>query len=406
MTQVFYKEYIQKVTLLEKKIGAKTSYQIFEPFSLNTRDIVSVQAAAKKIADFIGLKNLTFIVSITRQEDHVGGHIDLNHSGKEVFIEISDNMLNFENSVLTTLAHEITHKYLHINAISIGSGPAHNYENEILTDVAAVFLGLGKLMLNGCDVKKEHVTGDNISIETKKCGYLDRKQLAFVFSLVCSMRNISPSKYRSGLSYEALQALRFCQERYQNFFDNKLHQDDISEKLTKKISSRIEETQFELFRVDKNLFYLQCKNINVAENFLKEKHSRIAKMQSILQKKDQKYEHNPSLRYLDALSLNQDVERNIVELESYAKEIKNQQKNINKLASFAQYLNGSLSRWSRDEFSVVVCRNDGVKIKLPKNKKKLIVTCPQCSYKFAANTTDSSVNLIQKIIFKVAAYLS
>ena len=43
-----------------------------------------------------------------------------------------------------TLAHEISHKYLQINNITCGYGPAFNYHNEILTDITAVYLGFWK----------------------------------------------------------------------------------------------------------------------------------------------------------------------------------------------------------------------------------------------------------------------
>jgi hypothetical protein len=186
-SDLYIDDYLDKILLLEKRIGAKTSYKILEPFPVDTEDSLSIQKAAKTIANFVGLNNLVFIVAIINQEFNVGGHIELNNNAKEVFIEISPKILKSQDAVLAVLAHEITHKYMQINAISCGTGPLHEYENEILTDITSIFLGLGKLMLNGCETVKER-EHSNYTVRFQ-IGSLVKKKIAFVYRLIWHEKN-------------------------------------------------------------------------------------------------------------------------------------------------------------------------------------------------------------------------
>ena len=398
MSKIFYNDYIQKIILLEKMVGAKAGYYFLEPFSLDSKNIISIQKAAKKIAEFVGLRGFTFIVATTEKERGVGGQIDLDNS-KEVFIEVSERILGFDNAVLAILAHEITHKYLHINSISVGLGPVHTYENEILTDVATVFLGLGKLMLNGCEVKNfrhEYTTeGIRNITETQKCGYLNRNQIAFVFCLICAMRKISIEKYEKELSSEATQALLTCRINYQYFFNNRFHKVDIKNELSEKLNSDIENIQSKLFNIDKNILYLQHASINITENFLQEKHRKIVKLLSDLQNMTKDNEYDPCLRFLDALVLDQKISKKALEIEGYSLEAEEYYKNISSLVDLTKKLGIPFLQPNENMFNIVICRNDGTKIKLPKNKVKITVKCPQCQYEFIANTTNMVSGNIQ-----------
>lgn len=136
---------IENLFVLESNLGSKVKYLVLDPFPVNSPDIISIQEAAKKIASFIGLLDMVFIVGIAKQGEKVGGHIELSGNNREAFIELSEGVLKYQETVLSTLAHEITHKYLQMNGIR---HPDEN-KNEILTDTASVYLGLGKIMLNG-----------------------------------------------------------------------------------------------------------------------------------------------------------------------------------------------------------------------------------------------------------------
>lgn len=409
MSQIFTEDYIQKIILLEKQVGAKTSYRMLEPFSLNSRDAIAIQTAAKKIAEFIGLHDFIFIVATVKQKEKVGGHVELKHGEKEVFVEISDDTLKFDNAVLATLAHEITHKYLHINAISSGIGSIHEYENEVLTDIATVFLGLGKLVLNGCEcqnVRQEYASeGTKTVTETLKSGYLDRSQFAFVYRLICAMRRIHSSDYERGLSLDSIQSLRDCERHYGDYFDNRFHEPNARKKSVEYLQSAISDTQLILSDVDKNLLYLQEACVKSIEIFLRTTHKRLRELIIEAQRMTDDSEYDPCLKFLNAKQLDQTIAKLVSEVTDYSSESKRYQRSVTKLAKYMQTFGNLFPRPSSNMFTVVTCRNDGTKLRLPENKTHLITRCPKCQYQFVADTSiplskNISKDSLLKNIFK------
>jgi hypothetical protein len=58
-----------------------------------------------------------------------------------VFLEVATDICGYKDPVLATLCHELCHKYLHVHWNRHGFD---QIEQEYLTDVTAVYLGLGK----------------------------------------------------------------------------------------------------------------------------------------------------------------------------------------------------------------------------------------------------------------------
>lgn len=224
MTQISAEDYVQKIALLEKICGPVTTRQMLKPFSLDINDFCETQFAAKKIAGYIGLKGYTFIVTAVECKNGTSGHIDLKRGENEVFIEISNKLVKFGNAAAAILAHEITHTYLYTKGYNYKTEANQKRDNEVLTDVAAVYLGLGKLMLNGCrhqTVHKERWLFFTTSVvEEIRVGPLDMSQLAFVYLLVCAIRKITESEYIQGLSKESIQALQECEKHYGRYFNS------------------------------------------------------------------------------------------------------------------------------------------------------------------------------------------
>jgi hypothetical protein len=79
------------------------------------------------------------------------------------------------------IAHEMSHAFLFHRGLILNE----LNENEMFTDLTAVFVGLGKLMLNG----KIILSGDSISYE--ELGYLKLEHLLYSYKNVCGSRNIS-----------------------------------------------------------------------------------------------------------------------------------------------------------------------------------------------------------------------
>ncbi|MGH9424843.1 MAG: hypothetical protein ACRD2L_00830, partial [Terriglobia bacterium] len=51
----FVDSFAEKLILLERKTGASVSYRLLPPLHQSLHDFVEIQAAAKNIAEFVGL---------------------------------------------------------------------------------------------------------------------------------------------------------------------------------------------------------------------------------------------------------------------------------------------------------------------------------------------------------------
>jgi len=391
MSKVFAEDYIKKIVWLERRIGNKVGYSILEPFHVDTKDIVAIQSAAKKIAEFIGLHNLTLLVAVAKQKEKVGGHIELKNSDEGVFIEISENTRKFKDSVLATLAHEITHKYLHVNGISSGSGPTHQYENEILTDITAVFLGLGKLILNGyeCqDVRTEWTSGSTQTVtETLKTGYLNLEQLAFVYRFVCAMRKIPSTDYTDGLNTGIVQLLWKCEKDYGHYFSENLHNPNVRNELVDHLRSEVRKTQSILSSIDKNLLYIQGACTSVFSAFLERIHKSLMGILLESHEMVDDDEYDLCMRFFNAMMLDRRVRELVSKLSEYSHEATLYQNSVEGLADLIQKSGAPFLPPNVDMFEIIVCRNDGTKLRLPRGKTDLTAKCPECYYQFVADTS-------------------
>ncbi len=92
------------------------------------------------------------------------------------------------------LAHELTHAFLFSNEIWVEDPN----ENEMFTDLAAVFVGFGKLLLNGLIV----VT-DEYQSEGHVLGYLSPELISYCYDKVNTIRSISEAVAMENLTSEA-----------------------------------------------------------------------------------------------------------------------------------------------------------------------------------------------------------
>jgi len=165
MPERFVEAFVDKLVLLQQKTGTRVHYRVMPPLTVPFQDCLAMQTVAKEIAEFIGLEDFTFIVTTAKQKENVGGHIDLSTSGREVFVEVDSEVMEFPDTTAAALCHEICHKWLQVNNIH----SVIEIDNEILTDISCVFLGFGKIMLNGCNVTKvrNEITPDGTRTVTK-----------------------------------------------------------------------------------------------------------------------------------------------------------------------------------------------------------------------------------------------
>lgn len=224
MTQIPVKDYIEKILILEKSSNRIKKYSLFEPLKTNDIiDLIEIQKIVKLLSQHIGYDKLVFTVSfsefgqnentIQSLSSFTAGNILLDNN-EDVLIHISREIMNYPELVLATLSHEISHKYIHFNNLTF----KNIYENEVFTDLTAVFLGFGKLMLNGVNVKKEINLGDIKKTHEKSVGYLNRNQLAFIYLAVNYMYGECKTNQYSFLNKEALESVNQVEKEYKTFF--------------------------------------------------------------------------------------------------------------------------------------------------------------------------------------------
>jgi len=368
---IHYKDYVDKLILLEEKLGYKVGYEILEPNSVAlTSDIVSIQAAAKDIARFLGLGKYRFIVGMTGKDGKVAGEIELRHGLTEVFIELSNNVVKHTMAIPAVLSHEIMHQYLLVSGISFSD----DHENEVLTDIAAVFLGLGKLMLNGAVtvLKQEDAS------YTLKLGYLTREQLAYVYLLVCSMRGIPYTTYEAGLSKDVIALLRQTMNHYKDHFSLAVPHADYSDLHLAVGNSKIVELQQQLRAIQVHHDVVK-KALEHELEVWQESHNMAKKwLQSIALPDMKKEEHNPALRYLRHLRFNVDMDQ----LDGLASErigkVTHSRHKFEELRRFvAQHFKTDSSLAPDSLF----CPIDGSEIEI--DSRSEVAVCMDCGYRFS-----------------------
>ena len=195
-------DFIEKILLLEKKVGHIMEYDIFEPYPINTSDQNEIDCAINELAKFIGLTSNNFFVNFTDLPKNIGGLIELDYWRENVEIKISTKIRYKNKKLWAVLAHEITHKFLYQKEIYFND----TIENEKFTDLTAVYLGFGKLMINS---KKT----DHRSI----MGYLSQHELTFIYKTMNVINNVSRKNAIDGLSDIPIKI-------YDNFFSDFFNQ--------------------------------------------------------------------------------------------------------------------------------------------------------------------------------------
>jgi len=323
MAEVFTEDYIAKILLLEKAVGHKVPYRILDPFHVHTESsygYVDIQNAARRIAEFVGLTGLTFLIEPTHLTEGACGRIELKSTGSEVFVQISPDLFGFPDAVLATISHELAHKFLHTNRMVWGDSPADHYHNEVLTDIAAVFVGLGKLMLNGHHVERMTESASVRTTHTRKVGYLAGNQLAFVYLLTCHMRHVAQKDFFNGLTPHSASIVRQQETIFDSYFQQTFHDADQASKLRREVASLVGN----IGAVERNFVKvthdLRESLDSLESELLRKVHAQTDSINSRLRELDND-DLDPCLRYLCALRLEQLLRRVRSEMNSTTSEI-------------------------------------------------------------------------------------
>lgn len=258
-------------------------------------------------------------------------------------------------------------------------------DSELLTDIAAIYLGLGKLILNGHrNVKKETKNKQKITYKLQ-LGYVQTHYLGFVYKMICDMRNIPEDEYNSNLTSQskiyiaqAMNHNEFSPYLKQNFFDY--------ENASKTIAYMIDvlcSIQTLLNDIDKNLSSFDELTAKKIQSFLIESHQKLFKYCKFVSNFVPNEYTNERFNFLYNAKAYHTLDEMLVSLDTvynFAKEC----------FDFLQDKeeNQTLTLGSNHESNLftIICRNDGTKISHTVGNPLFVAKCPACGYQFMAST--------------------
>lgn len=168
---------------------------LFEPteydyLKLESGFELDLQYVANKISDHIGIDPAPICKYEwgLKMDPEIAGQIYCSTSSH--YIEIPFFYAGKKYAVGNILAHEITHAFLFSKGIIIKDLK----ENEVITDLAAIYIGLGKLLINGV-----FVLNNKYINERHILGYLSPELIAHCYKLVCESKNINSSITQNNL---------------------------------------------------------------------------------------------------------------------------------------------------------------------------------------------------------------
>ena len=270
-----HREIVNKLSVLEYIIGFQ-KYDIYEPSKdFSSDDVLSLQKEASRMLSFLNMDKYTAIVSYSAVATNTAGHIELNNYDDSIdfFVTIASKYKGDDDAVLCIMAHEICHKLLHVRKFH---GQNTN-ENEVYTDLAAIYSGFGRLILNGCyreDVEKEaHFEGMTMHTSkkttTRTIGYLSKENYAYAFALMSSLYGVKKRQYLRELNDEVKYLVREASLPHLTrwWFDFKI------DTLSKKYRSAFDKIDNKPLRVRANRYALQekMKKYNYADDVRSEK---------------------------------------------------------------------------------------------------------------------------------------
>jgi hypothetical protein len=382
---------VNDLILLELKGRGNRVDSLFEPFSFDFRDIIDIQRATKRIANHAGLLGYTFIVTVENLPDGQGGEIELKPGQTLVPISVSRDIAENHSALLATLAHEVSHQYLLVNDISLGEGSRYIRQNEILTDVTSVFLGFGKLMMNGCHhvEKWESRSGNTTYTHTSMTttGYLKPEEFAFAYLTVCAIRGISLETCLPNLSDTAQKTLALCRKDFSTYLSFDGRDIAMADRIVDEKNGAITDAKFALAQID--IYYRELKrDLDAMSDWLKENHR-------ILQSFDSPRfagQETQALTHLRLLRMIFNTKNHIRAVSSASESKGRSMKQA--LVALRGIADGS--SMSMDERTSVCCHLCGQKISLPTNRTGSVI-CPGCKYEFVANTKPSGTVAEKKV---------
>lgn len=175
------------IKLLYKQLSPQTINSFSKSLSpaevaLDGEDIaIAVQSLAGVIVRHLHLPKACIIVNFRDMEN--AGQVELT-SDDTYLVELHTRYRSDHRDVAAILAHEVTHVFLHRHGIRFPD----TWKNELLTDTAAVYLGVGWPLLNAqriiVDRQEQYISPGEREVRTtitdERLGYLTPDEFGYV----------------------------------------------------------------------------------------------------------------------------------------------------------------------------------------------------------------------------------
>lgn len=143
---------------------------------IDREPIIATQRLAKRIAEHYRLP-ITTVIVVFRSDLKYPGHVELGQSN-EFFVELQSHQRFFPKALAAILAHEIAHIFLHRCGIRF----SQEFENEVLTDTTAAYVGLGAVILNAATETKDYPSQNVIRTNTHHFGYISLDEFGYILA--------------------------------------------------------------------------------------------------------------------------------------------------------------------------------------------------------------------------------
>ncbi len=140
---------------------------------------------------------LNILWSGTKNSKHTAGLYVSKKGGKEFILAIGSNMIIDPVALVSTIAHELSHAHL------IGSGrvKAKEKDQEPLTDLLAIYYGMGIFIANAAFRFQQWQNAREQGWGAKKIGYLPEPMIGYALALYAMVRGESNPPWARYLEY-------------------------------------------------------------------------------------------------------------------------------------------------------------------------------------------------------------
>lgn len=393
---------LRHIVSLEKSVGAFAPKGFFLPQQGCSIESISwcfvndspLQELAHQMSCFINMPFFRIQVKVAQQKNSVAGHIEGGGAeSQNVFISFDPELLRFPESAMKVMAHEISHKYLGFHRLSL---PVTK-DDEERTDIASIYLGFGKYVLNGTSYSYTYGEGTGTTItRTVKTGYLDFDQCAFVYDVVCKMKGIGDDEEFWGLNNDSVKCIRRVRKRYATSYPpNNLDVPSIRDKIAC-TCSKLELTELELCNIDK-IKILFPGALATKNSEIDSAKSDVVKTRCALRQLENDVDAPiGGVTYPSIPVWAEDVDK----LADLADTHLAVAKSLNEFVSKRVPPDVTCTNWNSMTSIIVECHKCACRMRLPTGKAHIGVTCPKCKYAFDYSTICPSFEWVPPKAFK------